>query len=203
MAPSVNPTTPEYKEKKMKIAGVIDFNDANNIKYSRIKLFQHFGIHFTTGYQWFPVTGSTNPRRRRPNVENVKSEHESVSLKRARSEDSEDEISAFKHEADQTAGLPRQNPVQNGGRDRKKLKAIVEGLTEQASSSYTPLLISTPSISGASSPPPPQQLLAPPKGKRGRPRKRVEPQSGRGAQHMEIVVVLKNEDMDDNIFGAV
>lgn len=156
--------SPEYEKKKAAIGGVISFNDANGIKYSRRKLFEHFGIHFTTGYQWFPPSAA-KPQGGQPKAENIKTEDESQGLKRARSEDPDDEISALKAELDEPPAPSRQNPIRNGGRDRKRLKALVEDLAEGASPPMTP-----PFTADASSPPPPRQLLTPPKGKRGDPR---------------------------------
>jgi hypothetical protein len=190
----------DYKGKRAMIGGVISFNDANGVHYSKIKLFKHFGIDVTTGYRWFPIASGakSGPRQKVENITNGQG------LKRTRSEDQDDEISALKAEPDEPTTPPRQNPIRNGGRDRKKLKAIVKGMTEQASVASTPPPpISPPSTDGVSSPAPSRQHLTPPKGKRGRPKKGLDAQSGQRGRRAENVMDLKHEQVDDDIYGAV
>jgi hypothetical protein len=189
--------SPEYEKKRAAIGGVISFNDANGIKYGKRKLFEHFGIHFTTGYHWFPPSAAKPPGGP-SKAGNIKTKDESQGLKRTRPEDPDDEISALKAEPDEPPASPRQNPIRNGGRDRKRLKAIVEDLAEGASPPMTP-----PLTADASSPPPPRQLLTPPKGKRGQPKRSLKAQPRQQARRMESVMDLKYESVDDDIFGAI
>jgi len=202
MAQYVKLSAAEYERKKAAIGGVIDFNDACGISYSRVKLFKHFGIGVPTGYQWFPIAPSATGRPRK-GARKIKSENKSLGLKRSRSEDPGDQLSALKAEPDVASAPLRQNPVRNGGRDRKRLKAIVEELTEHATSVSTPPPVSPPSSADSLSPTPARQLLTPPKGRRGRPEKRLEPQFGHEAQRSESVIGLKYGDVDDDAFSEV
>jgi hypothetical protein len=195
MTKSVRLSAAEYEKKKTAIAGVIDFNDACGIKYSKLKLFKHFGVAVMTGYSWFPVTSKT---------QNIKNKDEPLGLKRTRSEDAVDEISALKEELDQTPAPRRQNPVRNDGRGRKRLKALVEDLTERTSSVSTPPPISPPSTADASPPPLPQQLLTPQKRKFAQAKKFHASNSGHQPQRTEEGVTdFKHENVDDDIFGEV
>jgi hypothetical protein len=202
MTSNIRLSAVEYEKKKIAIAGVIDFNDANDIKYSKIRLFKHFGVSVMTGYTWFPVPPSTKARVGRPKTKTIKNEYKSIGLKRTHSEDPTDEISALKTDPAQPAPPVIQNPDGNNRGGRKRLKALVEDLTEEASSASIPPPISPPSTTDAASPPPPRQLLTPPKRKRGRPKKSVEAQSSQQARYMESGADLTHENLDD-IFGEV
>lgn len=185
----------EFKKRIDAVAAVVDFNDAHNVPYSKITLYKYYGIGKRTGSKWFSG-GATMSFRKQPG-------DKSPSLKRSRSEDPADEIPLIKTDPDEAPTVRRQNPLRNGGRDREKLKAIVQELTERASSVSTPSPMSPPPTADASSPPPPRQLLTPLKAKRARRGKRFESQSGHEVHRMESVTDLKHENLDDDISGAV
>ena len=46
MTPNFRLIAVEYEKKKTAVAVVIDFNEANNIKYSKIMHFKHFGVRW-------------------------------------------------------------------------------------------------------------------------------------------------------------
>jgi hypothetical protein len=204
MTPNVRLSAVEYEKKKTAIASVIDFNDASDIKYSKIKLFKHFGVSVMTGYIWFPVSSDARSRGGRPKIQNIKKEHESPGLKRTHSEDPAEETFPIKADSPLPPAPLRQNPVRNNGRGRKRLKALVEDLAEQASIASTPPPpISPPSTADTSSPPLPQQLLTPPKRKITQAKKGRASNSGHHRKRTEDVTDLKHEDVDDDIIGEV
>jgi hypothetical protein len=210
MTHALNVGSFDYGRKRDAIAGVIDFNDANDLKYSKIKLFLHFGITAATGYKWFPVPESAGPRRGRPKAGTIKNEHRSSALKRNRSEnqdnddddDGDGDNNALAAERNERVTLLRQNPIRNGGRGRKKLKTVVQDLTrEEDSSASTTFSATSPrSVAGdTSSLTPPLQLLTPPTRGRGRPKKRSGSDFSRSLEMENGMKCLKQEDMDDLI----
>src|ERR1700738_4529559 len=91
----------ERNEKKLEIAAVIDFCDAKGLKFSKTQVFQFFGVLQQTGSKWFPSSYSPNHRQQTQPASTTSS------------------ISSASHQ--QSTPVKRQNPIRNGGRDRKKL----------------------------------------------------------------------------------
>jgi hypothetical protein len=147
----------DFEKKRTAISAVISFNDAQKIGYSKMKLFEYFGVSRAAGYNWISTRSLTRFQGVRVK-KNPKGEGETAVVKRLPSEGP----------TDQAASPPpiRKNPVRNGGRDRERLRhLILEDLQDtdaapDASAPVTPQ--STPSLSEGSSGLPSQQLLTPP-----------------------------------------
>jgi hypothetical protein len=170
----------EVKEKKLEIAAVIDFCDANRLTWNKSKIIDFFGVPKTTGYRWFPDTYSPNHRRAQQPADTSTASS----------------ISPTSHQ--QSPPAKRQNPVRNGGRDRKRLKAIVEDLTGENGSDSSPPPLSSASASGASPSPQPQQPLTPPRRKITQPRKKTGSHPDRQLKYEEVTII-KQEALDDEI----
>lgn len=179
------------EKKKIAIAAILGFTEANGIRCSKRKLIADFGISPRTFYSWFPIN-STQPFPPPQVLSSTAQESNSVaSRKRARSPDSTEEGNSS-HDAPPPP--KRQNPVRNGGRGRERLRAILEDLHDSSGSDDA---IdddeSPPSASPSSpSPSPPHQLPTPPKHKiaaphRGGPRSPCPPLPLREQEHVAPV----------------
>jgi hypothetical protein len=166
----------ESGKKKIELGAVIDFCNANDISFSKLKLFNFFGVPQATGYMWFPGGSSTNTRRPQQPAD----------------------ISSVSSTSNQSPPAKRQNPVRNGGRDRKRLKSIIDDLAGEASSESSPPPLSSPSSPMASSSPLPEQPLTPPKRKIAQPKRKIGSHPGLQPKQEERIEI-KSEMSDDEI----
>lgn len=169
-------STAESAKKKIEIGAVIDFCNANGLtNWSKWKIFKFFEVPQTTGHRWFP--DSSSPNHRRPTQPKV--------------------ISSVLPTPPESSPAKRQNPVCNGGRDRKRLKGIVEDLAGKIDSDSPPPPLSSPSASRAPSSQP-EQPLTPPRRKIAQPRKTNGSHPGRQLKYKEVTVI-KQEGLYDEI----
>jgi hypothetical protein len=143
----------EREKKKIEIGAVIDFCDAKGLKFSKTQIFLFFGVLRQTGSNWFPNSYSSNRRQQNQ----PKSATPST-------------LSAS-HQ--QSPPVKRENPVRNGGRDRKKLKAMIDSMTGEDDFDESPPPASTPALSQASSSPAAEEPLTPSKRRIAQPRKNL------------------------------
>jgi hypothetical protein len=166
----------ELDKKKIEISAVIDFCNANGLtNWSKTKIFKFFEVPQSTGQRWFP--NSSPPNHRRPTQPEV--------------------ISSVLPTSPESPPAKRQNPVRNGGRDRKRLKGIVEDLVGEIDSESSPPPLSSPSASRAPSSQP-EQPLTPPRRKIAQPRKTNGSHPGRQLEYEEVTVI-KQEGLYDEI----
>lgn len=177
-----------YEKTKIEVAAVVGFNNAHGITYSKSQLANYFGVTTQSLRNWFPVVSSraSQPSQR---PESASDEIKSPVKKRSRSEDPTEEYSSALSSPHQSTAPVRQNPVQNGGQGRKKLKMILE---DEVSS------VSPPPLSSTSSPPPQQKLLTPPRRKIFQPWRRPDLHAEGQSRGTEPVVGLKRE-LDEDI----
>lgn len=170
-------TAAEVDKKKVEISAVIDFCNANGFKdWSKPKIFKFFEVPYTTGLRWFPASSTPTDRRTQQPADTA-----TGSLS----------VSSTSHQ--QSPPPKRQNPVRNGGRDRKRLKSMIEDVSDVLS----PPPLDPPGSSKSSSPPQPQSPLTPPKRKIAQPRKKTGLYPGRQLKYEETMI--KEEGMDDEI----
>jgi hypothetical protein len=184
-----NPTTSaEREKKKVEIGAVIDFCNANGIpNLSKRAIFKFFKVPDSTGFNWFP--GSSSPNHRR-----------ATQLADA------DPSSISQASRQQSPPIKRKNPVRNGGRDRKRLKSIIEDLAgedsdediDEDSDASSPPPLDSRDNSKSSSSPKPESPLTPPKRKIAQPRKTAGLHPGFQFEYGEVTVI-KEEGMDDEI----
>ena len=153
-----------YNQNLAAVKAVIEFNDAHGITYSRTKLYKYFHIH-QSKISRLGLSSTSSPLH----VPKTTSEAEVSNLKRERPND---------ESIEQTSSTPppipqpqRKNPVRNNGRDRKRLKLIVESLAEPSDSPTTtppssPRYLASPSSL--------QQLPTPPNVKNSKGRKGLD-----------------------------
>jgi hypothetical protein len=179
----------DYEKTKAAIAAVVGFNDAHDVKYSRVQLANYFGITTRSLSNWFPVGSSRKSQA--VQGKSTQKEAKSPGQKRPRSEDPTEGIPSASS-SQQPVTPPRQNPIRNGGRGRKKLKMMLEDEISTASS--TPPL-SCPS--GSSSFPPHEELVTPPNRKNAQPGKRAGSKRSHQAEDEEEAVKREGEGWDD------
>jgi hypothetical protein len=102
--------------KKIAISAVIRFNDAHNVSYRKLSLFEFFGVSKSTGFKWVAEGslstfqgGHNTPKTKEPKTDGINR-------------------SASDEEAERIASSPppiRKNPVRNGGRGRERLKSLI------------------------------------------------------------------------------
>jgi hypothetical protein len=215
---SVGIVSADFEKKKIAISAVISFNDAQRISYSKMKLFEYFGISRAAGYNWISTGSLTRFQGVRVKRNPPKKEVGTTVVKRSTSEEA----------TDQVVSLPtiRKNPIRNGGRGRERLKHLImedmqdTDATPDASAPVTPQ--STPSLSGGSSSGSPSQLLTPPNKRKAaatdddnddgegsqKPRKRAATAAGREQQrkqspsrNAEAAVKSEAEDWGGGEYG--
>jgi|SRR5277367_5294679 len=168
----------ELGKKRIEIGAVIDFCSAHGLNQSRQKIFDFFEVPKSTGQYWFP--GSYSPNRQRPTQPANTSSTPSISST----------------SLEQSPPAKRQNPVRNGGRDRQKLKLLIEDLAEDVSDASCPPPLSSPSPSHSDSASQPEEPLTPAERKIAQPRKKGSSRSGRQFKH-EGTPEVKTENLDD------
>jgi hypothetical protein len=166
------------------VKGVIEFNDAHDITYSRGKLYKYFNINSTT----ISRLGLSSP----PHVKKIAGETEAPNLKRERPDDESTEPTSSTPPA--TPQLQRKNLVRDNGRDRKRLKLMLESLVEPIDSSSTTPSASSPQYSASPSSP---QLLTPPGAKNSRGRKRLDSQSEQHIDQISQVIKFEPTNLDE------
>jgi len=168
----------EREKKKIEIGAVIDFCAAKGLKFSKTQVFLFFGVLQQTGSNWFPSSYSSN----RTQQTQPKSATPS--------------IPPASHQ--KSPPVKRQNPVRNGGRDRKKLKLIIDSMAGEGDSDESSPPASIPALSQASSSPAPEEPLTPSKRRIAQPRKKRGSQS-RGPVKQEQEAEIKSENFDDDV----
>jgi hypothetical protein len=177
----------EIDKKKIEIGAVIDFCNANRLQAAKFTIFKFFEVPKRTGFRWFP--GKSSPNFRRPSQPGDKPKTKiSPVKKRAISEDTTEETSH------QPSPAMRQNPIRNDGRDRKRLKSLMEDVTERSSPASSPPPLTSSSSSFASSSPPLEQPITSKKRKSVQPRKKNSSKAGRHVK-FEEEIEIKGEDL--------
>jgi hypothetical protein len=169
------------------VKGVMEFNDAHGITYSRLKLYKYFNICYST-ISRLGLSSTSSPLH----VKKIAGKTEVPNLKRERPDDEPTEPTSPTPPA--TPQLQRKNPVRNNGRDRKRLKLMIESLAEPIDSSTTPPP-SSPLYSA--SPSSPQQLLTPPNTKNSQGRESLDSQTEQHIDQISRVIKLEPTIFDN------
>lgn len=171
--------TADNEKKKIEIGAVIDFCGAKGFKFTKNQVFRFFGVRQQTGSKW----GFTNSYT--PNHRGTTQPESTVPT-----------ISSAARE--QSPPVKRQNPIRNGGRDRKKLKSIIDEMAGDEVDFDASPPPSTPCLSEASSSPTPEEPLTPSKRRIALPRKRLGSRFG-GPVKEEGEIEIKSENLDDDV----
>lgn len=167
----------ESKQKKVEIAAVIDFCTAQGLNFSKTQVFRFFGIVRRTGSLWFPSSyspidrGISQPESAPPIV--LTAREEALPVK-------------------------RQNPIRNGGRDRKRLKSMIDDMKDDEESDISLPPVATPALSQTPSSPVPEPPPTPSNRKIADPNKNVGSRSGRQVKQ-DREVEIKSENFDDEV----
>lgn len=169
----------ETEKKKIAIGAVIEFCRAKGYKNSKTEVFRFFGVIKQTGNQWFPGTGSSNDGRPRPPGNG-------------------NGPPTLQNPDQQPQPLKRQNPIRNGGRDRKRLKSMIEDMQGDFEDYGSPPPLSPPSPAKSSSSSLLGEPVTPPKRKIAKPIRKSGEQDGHQVEE-ESMVEIKSEIYDDEI----